>query len=289
MEKIKLPNKYEIEEIGENKSKIVIEPISPGFGTTLGNAMRRVLLSSIDGAAITSVKIKGVDHEFSTMSGVKEDVVDIVLNFKKIRLKVDSDEPVKLKLSVKGEKVAKAKDIEKNAQVEIINKEQEIATLTDPRAEFEVEIQAVRGRGYVPVESREKEKLETGVIAIDAIFTPIKIVNFKVENIRVEQMTNWNRLVLEVETDGAVTPQDAVKSAAEILVDHFALFADPDKIERESAKEKKSAKKEEVEETALVEEGEDALIKTAEESVLVEAMVDKPKKKRGRPKKNPDA
>lgn len=293
MEKIKLPSRYETEEIGENTTRITLEPISPGFGITLGNAIRRVLLSSIDGAAITAIKIKSVDHEFSTISGVKEDVVDIVLNFKKIRLRVDSDEPVKLKLLVKGDKVVKAGDIEKNAQVEIINKDQEIATLTDSKAVFEVEIYASKGRGYVPVEIREKEKLEAGVIAIDAIYTPIKIVNFKIENIRVEQMTNWNKLILEVESDGTVDPVDAVKAAADILVDHFSLLAKPEDIKPEVVAPVEE--KEDKEETALVEEGEDSLVKVEEKEEKEEKEEEKsadeeeaPKKKRGRPKKNPE-
>lgn len=270
MENFKLPEKYLAEKISENKSRFTIEPLNPGYGITIGNALRRVLLSSIEGAAIVAIKIKGADHEFSTLPGVKEDLVDILLNLKKIRLNVHSDEILKLKISVSGEKKVKAGDIEKDAQAEIINKNQEIATLTSKDAKFEADIFVSKGRGYLPVEAREGEKLEVGTIAVDAIFTPIKLVNFKTENVRVGQMTNWNKLILEVETDGTMTPEETVKKAANILVDHFNLILSPEEEKSgliETVKEKTNKKEE-----AVPEE---------------EEKNEKSQKKRGRPKKNP--
>ena len=295
MEKIKLPNKYDVEEIGENKSQITIEPLHPGYGITIGNALRRVMLSSIDGSAITAIKIKSVDHEFSAIENVKEDVVDIILNLKKIRLRSDSDEEIKLKLNVKGEKVITAGDIEKNAQVEIINKNQVIATLTDPKATFEAEIFVGKGRGYVPVEARESENNEIGVIAIDAIYTPVKIVNFKVENVRVGQMTNWNKLILEIESDGTVSPEQALKDASKIIVDHFNLVADPENLINkksiDSIEDKDEIKGEKEKEEKEMSEPSEALEQKEielPESTKDDDQDEKPKKKRGRPKKNPE-
>ena len=280
MEKIKLPNKYTIEEVSKNKSQIIIEPVNPGFGITLGNALRRILLSSIDGAAVTAIKIKGADHEFSTLENVKEDVVDIILNLKKVRVKVDSDEPVKIKLITKGDKIVTASDIEKNAQVEVTNPELELLTLTNPKAEFEAEITVEKGRGYIPVESRSKEKAEIGIIMIDAIYTPIKTVNFHVEDLRVGQMTNWNKLIMEIETDGSITPDEAVKKASEILVEHFSVILDPSKME--------TIKEEVVEEETEAIEVKEEELPVHEEKPEEEATEDEPKKKRGRPKKNPE-
>lgn len=223
---IKLPSQIESKKIEDNYSQIVIASCYPGYGTTLGNALRRILLSSLPGAAATAVKIKGVNHEFSTIKNVKEDVIEIILNIKQLNFEVYSDEPVELLLKVKGKKGVTAKDFEKNSEVKIINTAQKIATLTSKDAELDMKIIVQKGRGYVPVEAREKEKLDVGYIAIDAVYTPVKNVNFKIEHVRVEQMTNYDKLILDVKTDGTITPEAAVANAADILVDHFSLIKD---------------------------------------------------------------
>lgn len=228
MDKIPLPNTFELHETGENRATLVIEPLFAGYGVTIGNALRRVLLSSIPGAAITSVKITGAEHEFSTLSGVKEDIVDIILNFKKVRIKMHTDEEVRLKLHVTGKKDVTAGDIESNASVEVINKDQHLATLTSASAEFIVEIVANRGRGYIPTELRQEEKREIGMIAIDSIYTPIRNVALHVENVRVGQVTTFEQVKLEIETDGSITPKQAVALAGQILVDHFSLMLEKD-------------------------------------------------------------
>jgi len=218
MDQLSLPQSITSEVKGVNTAKIVIEPCYPGYGTTLGNALRRVLLSSLPGAACTAVKITGVDHEFSTISGVQEDVVDLILNIKQLRFKIFSNEPVILHLKVSGEKVVKGKDIEKNSQVEITNPDWHLATLTDKKSVLEIELTVQAGRGYVAVETREKERLPIGTIAVDAIYTPVKRVGYTVENARVGQMTNYDKLLLDVETDGTIEPLAAVQQAADILI-----------------------------------------------------------------------
>lgn len=221
---IKLPSTIESKKIADDSSQIVIFSCYPGYGTTLGNALRRILLSSLEGAAATAIKIKGVDHEFSTIKNVKEDVIEIILNIKQLRFQVFSDEPVELKLKVKGKKIVTAKEFEKNSLVKVVNADHKIFTLNNKEAEVELKIMVQKGRGYVPVEAREKEKLDIGYIAIDAVYTPVKNVNFKIEHVRVEQMTNYDKLVLNVKTDGSVTPEEAVTAAANILVEHFTLI-----------------------------------------------------------------
>lgn len=198
-----------------------IEGLYPGYGITLGNALRRVLFSSLPGAAVTSFKIKGVSHEFSTIPGVLEDMIEISLNLKKLRLKLFTDEPQKVKLYAKGEKAVRAKDIEKNPQVEIVNPDLHIATITAKNAELDMELTVERGVGYSPVEMRKKEKLPIGVIALDAIFSPIRKVNFEVENMRVGERTDFNRLRIHIETDGTTAPAEALREATQILIDHF--------------------------------------------------------------------
>ncbi|MEY4723603.1 MAG: hypothetical protein RLZZ324_1116 [Candidatus Parcubacteria bacterium] len=225
MEDILLPSKIELTP-GENdrKATLTVEPCFHGYGTTLGNALRRVMLSSLPGAAVIAVKIKGVQHEFSGMPGVKEDVLEVVLNLKALRMRVFTEEPVRLTLKAKGDRAATAADIEKNSDVEIVNPELHIATLTDKKAELEMEIIVARGRGYVPVEERAKEKMELGVMAIDSVFSPVKDVGYKVENTRVGQITNFDKLVMTIETDGTITPDAAVDQSVRILLDHFNLF-----------------------------------------------------------------
>ncbi len=224
MEQIPLPKNITSQETGQYRAKIMIEPCYPGYGTTLGNSLRRVLLSSLPGSAISAVKVNGVDHEFSTLPGVVEDMVDIILNIKQIRLKVYASEPVKLHLKVSGEKKVTAGDISVTSDVKILNPDLILMTLTDKKASVEMEFVAQSGRGYVPVEARDKEKLDIGVIAIDAIYTPVIRVGYVVENVRVGQMTNYEKLTMDVETDGSLSPLEAVKEASRILIDHFQVI-----------------------------------------------------------------
>lgn len=223
---ILLPTKIEVNQ-GENANVgiLTVEPCASGYGTTLGNALRRVLLSSLPGTAVTAIKIKGAQHEFSTLKNVKEDILEIILNFKMLRLKMFTDEKVRLKLHVKGEKKVTAKDITPDSNVEIVNPDLQLATLTDKSADFEVEIVVEKGKGYLPTEEKQKkEEDEIGLIAIDALFSPVKNVGFKVENVRVGQLTNFDKLTLDIETDGTITPSEAVAKSAKILLDHFNLF-----------------------------------------------------------------
>ena len=239
MEALSLPNHAQVTDLGGNKYSLVLEPLYPGYGVTIGNAMRRVLLSSMPGAAVTAVKIKFVDHEFSTIPNVKEDVIQIILNLKQLRLKSFSNEPVKVNLKVKGEKVVTAADIKETDQVQVINKDLHIATLDNKAAELDMELTVEQGRGYVPVEARENQKQEVGVMAIDAIYTPVKSVHFDVSNVRVGQLTNFDKLEIVMETDGGLTGREAMDIAAHILVDHFTMMfsADFAKIEGPSASE----------------------------------------------------
>ena len=223
---INLPELKE-DKTADNSAQFVLEPLFPGYGMTLGNSMRRVLLSSLAGSAITAVKIEGVSHEFSTIAGVKEDVIELILNLKQIRFRNPNEEPVMLALKKTGG-VVKAGDITTSNDVEVVNPELVIANLDNSKAKLEMELKIEQGRGYVPVESRTGEKLPVGMIAIDAIYTPIKRVRYDVQNTRVGQMTNLDKLILEVETDGTISPSDAVKQAAEVLVGHFQVLAGHD-------------------------------------------------------------
>ncbi len=225
MESLLLPSKIRYT-AGEraNEGILTVEPCSPGYGTTVGNALRRVLLSSLPGAAVTAVKMKGVDHEFSAIKGVKEDVLEVILNLKSLRLKLHSEEPVKLFLSVSGDKVITAADFEKNADVEIVNPDLTIATLTDKSSSMEMEITVGPGRGYRTTEERAKEKLELGNIAIDALYSPVLNVSYKVDATRVGDKTDYDKLVLRVETDGTIAPDEAIRQAVAILLDHFNLL-----------------------------------------------------------------
>lgn len=202
-----------------------VEGLFAGYGLTLGNALRRTLLSSLPGAAITYLKIKNVAHEFSTLPGMKEDLIQLMLNFKKLRLKMDANEPQVLAIKVKGEKEVTGADIETNSFVQVLNPEQVLATLTAKDAEFDAEITVERGLGYSAVESRKTEKLPIGVIALDAFFSPVISVNYNVDNMRVGDRTDYNKLHLEIETDGTVSPSSALHKATSILKDHFEKVA----------------------------------------------------------------
>lgn len=205
----------------EKKATFEIKPLFPGFGVTLGNALRRVLLSSLLGSAITKVRIEGVEHEFSTLPGVYEDILDILLNLKKIRIKMDLDYPVELKLEAKGKKEVKAKDIEKVAGVEIVNPEVHIATLTSEDAELKMYLTVEKGRGYVLSENLSKEKPKIGELYLDANFSPVVNVSYEVENVRYLERTDFDLLRITVETDGTKSPVEAINEAIEILINYF--------------------------------------------------------------------
>lgn len=198
-----------------------IEGLYTGYGLTVGNALRRALLSSLPGAAITYVKIKNVPHEFTTLDGVKEDVVELILNIKKLRFIMHTDETQTLLVKVKGENVVTGADIKLNSDIEIVNPEEVIATLTAKDADFECELTVERGLGYSAVESRKAEKMSIGQIGVDAFFSPVTKVNYTVENMRVGESTNYNRLRLEIETDGTISPSAALHKTSNILKDHF--------------------------------------------------------------------
>jgi DNA-directed RNA polymerase subunit alpha len=210
------------DETDETFGRIVAEPLEAGFGTTIGNALRRTLLSALPGTAITAVKIDGVEHEFSTIPHMKEDVVEFLLNVKDIRIRSLTDRPGKMYLEVSGEGVVHADQIQQTADYEIVNPELALATL-ESEARLSIEFSVEQGRGYVPAGS--SDGLAIGVIPVDAIFTPVRRVNYRVEHTRVGQVTNFDRLVLEVWTDGTITPIDAVSNAADLLSEQFSLFS----------------------------------------------------------------
>lgn len=208
-----------------NYGKFIISPLFQGYGHTIGNSLRRVLLTSLEGAAVSQIKIKGVKHQFSTIPGVSEDVVQIILRIKKIRLKLEGEKEVKLTLKARGRKEVKAGDIKAPPQVSIVNKDLKIATLNDKKTKLEIEMKVEKGLGYVLAEDKEAE--EMGAIPIDSIFTPVVKANYKVEETRVGGMTNLDKLILEVWTDGTLDPYEAVKKAAKILADCFKQVYEP--------------------------------------------------------------
>lgn len=276
MEHVPLPDQFEVKEIDQYQANIIIEPLFPGYGNTVGNALRRVLLSSLTGCAVTAFKIKGATHEFSTTPGIKEDLVEIILNLKTLRFKLHDVEEVRVTINAKGEKKVKAKDIKVTSDVEIITPEAEIATLTNKDSELEMELVVKSGRGYVPVENVEKKKLELGTIAIDAVFSPIKNVNFDIESVRVGQMTNFDRLIMSISTDGTISPEEAIKTAAAMMVDHFAQIA------TFGTKKIEDPVTEPAGDKIIEEKSSEASIQKTDEQPATD---DKPKKKRGRPKK----
>ena len=282
MNKVALPKKIEIVAGSQpNQKQIIIEPCFPGYGATLGNVLRRVLLASLPGAAVIGVKIKGAGHEFTSLPNVKEDILQIILNLKQLRLKIFSEEIVKLELVVRGEKPVTAADITKNSQVKIANPDLVLAHITDMAGALEMEIYVSAGMGYETVESRESKKHEIGYIEIDSIFTPVFLVSVNVENIRVGKMTNWDKLILNIITDGTITPEEAFDQAAKILIDQFnALIS--------RGEEEKEEKSERIEEKVVQSEEETAIKpeieKKVEEQPAIQEMEIKPKK-RGRPRK----
>lgn len=236
-----------IKTVSEDAKKGVfhIEGLYTGYGQTVGNALRRALLSSLPGAAITQIKIKSVDHEFSTIPGVVEDVVELTLNLKRVRFHFFADEPQTLKLHVKGEKEVTAADIESTTLVKVVNPELHIATLTKKTAELDMEITVEKGLGYVPSEARARERLSVGTVVLDAIFSPVARVEFSVEDMRVLERTDYNRLKMEIETDGSISPSEALHKAANVLKDHFEKIASLQvvKAEAEAPEEEEKPKK----------------------------------------------
>ncbi|MBU3895696.1 DNA-directed RNA polymerase subunit alpha, partial [Patescibacteria group bacterium] len=221
---ISLPLAPKILKEDKNKAVFQIEALYPGFGVTIANALRRVLLSSLPGCAVTEVKIKGVSHEFSTIDGVLEDVIIIIQNLKGLRFKIFEGESQTASLKVKGEKTVCGSDFKLPTQVKLANPSQHICTLTSSKADIEIDIVIERGMGYEPKDIRKKKKSDIGTMALDAIFTPIKSVSFEIENMRVGDRTNFDRVNLSIETDGTLTPEEAFLDACHILVDHFSLF-----------------------------------------------------------------
>ncbi len=252
MEYIKLSDTVKIKRVSETEREGVfeIEGLYTGYGLTLRNALRRVLLSSLPGAAITKIKIKGVEHEFSTIPGILEDVIEIILNLKKIRFHFYASEPQILTLKVKKEGKILAESIKTNAQVEIVNPDAHIATITNKNTELDMELTVEKGLGYVSAESRKIEKLPIKTIVIDAIFTPIVKVDFHIENMRVGERTDFNKLKFFIETDGSITPSSVFHKACNILKDHFEKISEIDVKEIEREKVVKIAKKAKSEEKA---------------------------------------
>ncbi|MBI5097254.1 MAG: DNA-directed RNA polymerase subunit alpha [Nitrospirae bacterium] len=229
-----IPKQLEIEDTSSTQTygKFTAEPFERGFGTTIGNSIRRVLLSSIVGAAVTSIKIEGVLHEFSTIPGVKEDVTDIILNIKNLRLKMHTEKPKTIYLQKKGPGVALGKDIIHDADIEVLTQDLLIATL-EKDAKLDIEMSVKLGRSYVTAEYNKEEGLPIGVIPVDSIFTPVQRVNFRIENARVGRKTDYDRLVLEVWTDGSIRPEEAVSHASKILREHLTIFNTTEEEEEE--------------------------------------------------------
>ena len=229
MENLLLPSKIEFI-AGEtpNHAEFVVMPCYHGYGTTIGNALRRILLSSLPGAAVEAFKIRGVQHEFTTVDGVKEDVVEIMLNLKQLIVKVHSDEPVTLTLTKKGPGAVTAKDFEKNSSVEIFNKDLVICNLTNAKP-FEMDVIVGRGRGFRTTEEKDRGNYDLGTIVVDSIYSPIKDVGYHVEYTRVGDITNYEKLNISIETNGTISPKDAIFQSTQILMDHFSIILDESK------------------------------------------------------------
>lgn len=257
-----LPSKPKVVFEEDFKASFEIDGLYPGYGHTLGNSLRRIILASLPGAAITTIKIEGVDHEFDVIDGVKEDVINILLNLKKVALSLEGDEPQTISLKASGIKDVTAADIKLPTQVEISNPEQPIATLTDKSSSLNIEMTVEKGLGFVPKDTLQKDKVDIGTIAIDAIFTPIRRVNYEVENMRVGDRTDFNRLKIHVETDGTLTPREALEKSIEIMINQLkAIIGFKEEVlETEDAKEVK-------EEAPVEEEVDQEFLKTRIESL----------------------
>ncbi len=225
------PALAKIDEISKTSAVFVIEPIQAGYGNTLGNSLRRVLLSSISGGAIVAFRVEGATHEFTTIKGVKEDVVDIMLNLKRVNVRVHSDQPIELRLEKKGAGTVTAGDIKTTADVEVVNPEQVICTIDDPKTAVVMDLVAEAGRGYRTIEDSSTKRLHSDMIALDAVFSPVLRVRYKVDNTRVGQETNLDKLQLTIETNAAITPRDAFEEAAAILVNQYTALAGSTSVE----------------------------------------------------------
>lgn len=236
-----LPSKPKIVSEDDFKGTYEVDGLYAGYGHTLGNSLRRIILSSLPGHAITSIKITGVPHEFSTMDGVKEDVITIILNLKKVRFMMTTDEPQVVRLSAKGPGKVTAKDIEEVGQVKVLNKDLYLAEITDKKTSLEIEMTVEKGLGYVSKEVLQKDKVSIGTIAVDAIFTPIRRVNYEVENMRVGERTDYNRLRISIETDGSISPKEALERSISTMINQLKSIV--------------GFKEEEAKEEAVVEKG----------------------------------
>ncbi|OGG86125.1 DNA-directed RNA polymerase subunit alpha [Candidatus Kaiserbacteria bacterium RIFOXYB1_FULL_46_14] len=249
---VTLPSKPRAVKEEEFQGIFEIDGLYPGYGHTLGNSLRRIILSSLPGAAVTHVKIDGVKHEFDTIDGVKEDVINILLHIKRIRLALHSEEPVTMRLKTNKLGVVTAKDIDAPSQIEILNPEQPIAEVTGKGVSLDIEMTVSRGLGYVAREAHQKEKMDIGAIALDAVFTPIRRANYEVENMRVGERTDYNRLRLFVETDGTLTPREAIEKSIEIMIHQLkAITGFKDTEPAQKAEEKEVEKLEAVDQDVL--------------------------------------
>jgi DNA-directed RNA polymerase subunit alpha len=228
------PGVVSVDEHGTTSATLAVEPLHSGYGMTLGNSLRRVLLSSISGAAVTAFKVEGASHEFTTLPNVKEDVVDIMLNLKGVRFRTFSEEPQTIRLTKKGAGVVTAKDIQTNADVEVVNKDHVIATLDGAKAEIVIDLVIETGRGYRTIDESSNRKA-SDMIALDAVFSPVQRVRYKVENTRVGQMTDLDKLLLTIDTDGTITPTEAFEEAAAILVNQYTALAGQTRVEAGAA------------------------------------------------------
>ncbi|HTX86931.1 MAG TPA: DNA-directed RNA polymerase subunit alpha [Candidatus Nanoarchaeia archaeon] len=277
MESIAKPNKIEFLK-GEkpNEAVVTVEPFYPGYGMTIGNSIRRVLLSSLLGTAVVGVKINGASHEFTTLPYVKEDILEIIMNLKQLKLAMFDEDEIKLELDARGKKEVKAGDIKKDSRAEVVNPDLVIANITDNAGSLSMEITIGKGRGYRPVESIEKKNTEVGFIETDAFFSPVLAVGLKVENVRVGKMTNWDKLIINITTDGTISPEKAFNDSVKVLQEQInALLGEAAPALAEEAKV------EEAKEEAVVEEGE----KKPKKSSSAKAAEDKEKK----PKKSSSA
>ena len=239
-----LPSKPRIVLEEGEKGVFEIDGLAPGYGHTLGNSLRRIILSSLPGASITSIKIDGVSHEFQTLEGIKEDVIVMILNLKKARFKMISDEPQTVTISVKGPKAVTAADIKTGGQVEVLNPDLHIAEVTG-KINLNIEMKIEKGLGFIPKELFQKEKVDVGTIAVDAIFTPIRRVSYEVENMRVGDKTNHNRLRISIETDGTLTPREALSQCIVIMINQLKSIVDFKEPEEEIKPSKKASKEDE--------------------------------------------
>ena len=225
------PALAEIQDLSDNVATFVVKPLEPGYGNTLGNSLRRVLLSSINGAAIVAFKIDGVSHEFTSIEGVKEDVVDIMLNLKNIKFKAYTDSPVELRLEKTGAGVITAADIQASADMEVVNPDQIIATIDDAKTKFVMDLVVESGHGYKTIEESSEDRIHSDMIAVDAIFTPVLRVRYKVDNTRVGQVSNLDKLNITIETDGSLSPREAFEQASAILANQYTALAGSTTIE----------------------------------------------------------